>query len=242
MAGNDDPPVGTGSGGALVVQPTPVSPYTLSSNDNLGTKISSVLLNGENYNEWSEEMLNAFQAKRKTGFINGTIKKPAEDSPDFENWKTVNSMIIGWIRASIEPRVKSTVTFISDARLLWEELRQRFSVTNNVRVHQIKAQLASCRQEGQSVIDYYGKLCNLWDELKNYQASAVCPHGSVMSAIVKERENEKLHQFVLGLDSARFGALCTSLVNMDPLPSLGVVYSQVIREEQRLNASHSQEQ
>nr|BAB08885.1 retroelement pol polyprotein-like [Arabidopsis thaliana] len=245
MAIGDENPVG--SGGALVVQPPSASsvvqsPYTLSNSDNPGTLITSVVLNGDNYNEWSEEMLNALQAKRKTGFIDGTIQKPASDSPDFENWKTVNSMIVGWIRVSIEPKVKSTVTFISDAHLLWDELRQRFSVTNNVRVHQIKAQLASCRQEGQTVIDYYGRLCNLWDELKNYQASAVCPHGSVLTAIVKERDDEKLHQFVLGLDSARFSGLCTNLINMDPLPSLGVAYSQVIREEQRIHASRTQEQ
>ncbi|KAG7604303.1 F-box associated domain type 3 [Arabidopsis thaliana x Arabidopsis arenosa] len=245
MAIGDENPVG--SGGALVVQPPSASsvvqsPYTLSNSDNPGTLIASVVLNGDNYNEWSEEMLNALQAKRKTGFIDGTIQKPASDSPDFENWKTVNSMIVGWIRVSIEPKVKSTVTFISDAHLLWDELRQRFSVTNNVRVHQIKAQLASCRQEGQTVIDYYGRLCNLWDELKNYQASAVCPHGSVLTAIVKERDDEKLHQFVLGLDSARFSGLCTNLINMDPLPSLGVAYSQVIREEQRIHASRTQEQ
>ncbi|XP_010468406.1 PREDICTED: uncharacterized protein LOC104748465 [Camelina sativa] len=199
--------------GALVStsSSTTVSPYTLSSSDNRDTVTSYVQLNREEYNEWSEQILNALQAKRKTGFIDGSITKPAKDDPNFDNWKTVNSMTVGWIPALIEPKVKSTVTFISDANLLWDELRQRFSVSNNVHVHQIKAQLASCRQEGQAVIDYYGKLCNLWDELKNYQASAVCPHGSLMSALVK---------FVMGLDDSRFGGICTSLINMDPLSSL----------------------
>ncbi|KAG7552476.1 Reverse transcriptase RNA-dependent DNA polymerase [Arabidopsis thaliana x Arabidopsis arenosa] len=203
--------------------------------------ISSVLLNGENYIEWSEEMLNALQAKRKTSFIDGTITKPSSDDPNFDYRKAVNSMIVGWIRASIESKVKSTVTFISDAHLLWDELRQRFSVSNNVWVHQIKAQLASCRQDGNTVIDYYGRLCNLWDKLKNYQASTVCPHGSIMTAIVKERDDEKLHQFMMGLDDAGFGGLCTCLVNMDPLPSLGVAYSKVIREEQTLSSSRNQD-
>ncbi|XP_019085423.1 PREDICTED: uncharacterized protein LOC109126372 [Camelina sativa] len=215
------------SSGALVStsSSTTVSQYTLSSSDNPGTVISSVLLNGENYNEWSEEMLNALQAKRKTGFIDGSITKPSNDDLNFENWKTVNSMIVGWIQASIEPKVKSTVMFISDANLLWDELRQRFSVSNNVRVHHIKAPLASCRQEVQAVIDYY-----------------VFPHGSLMSALVKERDDEKFHQFVMGLDDSRFGGICTSLINMDPLPSLGVAYSKVIREKQRLASSRHQEQ
>lgn len=92
-----------------------VSPYSLYGSNNPGSMISYVLLNGDNYNEWSTEMLNALQTKRKRGFINGTMKKPTSDNVDFKNWKKVNSMIVGWIRASIESKVRSTVTLISDA-------------------------------------------------------------------------------------------------------------------------------
>ena len=42
------------------------SPYVLYSSDNPGAVITSVKLNGENDNEWSVEMLNALQAKRRT--------------------------------------------------------------------------------------------------------------------------------------------------------------------------------
>ena len=131
----------------------PISPYTLAASDNLGAVITNVQLSGDNYNEWSSEMLNALQAKRKIGFINGSLKKPDEGSSDLENWLVVNSMIVGWIRTSIQPKVRSTVTYISDAHQLWSNLKERFSVGNTVRIHQIKAQLASCRQEGQSVLD-----------------------------------------------------------------------------------------
>ncbi|XP_010440298.1 PREDICTED: uncharacterized protein LOC104723608 [Camelina sativa] len=221
---------------------TVVSPYTLSSSDNPGAMITSVLLTEDNYIQWSEEMLNALQAKRKTGFISGAIPKPSNDSSDLDNWKTVNFMIIGWIRSSIEPKLKATVTFVSSAQDLWEDLQHRFSVGNKVRVHQIKAKLASCKQEGQSVMEYYGRLCNLWDELKNYCVSPVCPCGVTLSDIVTERDEEKLHQFVMGLDDSRFGGLCTTLIGMDPLPSLVVAYSKVIRQEQRMSSTRLQQQ
>ena len=155
-----------------------VSPYTLYGSDNPGAAITSVLLNGENYNGWSSEMLNALQAKRKLGFITGTLTKPDAGSVDLENWLTVNSMIVGWIRTSIESKVRSTVTYITDAHQLWEDLKQRFSVGNTVRVHQLKAKLASCRQEGQSVLDYFGKLSALWEELQVYQPVHVCSCGA----------------------------------------------------------------
>lgn len=79
------------------------SPYTLYRSDNPRSMITPVMLNGENYNQWANEKLNALQAQRKTGFINGTINKPSSDSLDYDNWIAVNSMIVGWIRASIDP-------------------------------------------------------------------------------------------------------------------------------------------
>ncbi|XP_010470454.1 PREDICTED: uncharacterized protein LOC104750360 [Camelina sativa] len=206
-----------------------VSPYTLASSDNPGSMISAV--------EWATEMLNALQAKRKTRFINGTIPKPVSSDPDFENWQTVNSMIVGWIQTSIEPKVKSTVTFISDAHQLWVDLKERFSVGNKVRIHQIKAQLASCRQDGQTVLDYYGRLCTLWEEYGIYKLIKACTCGLCVRGVepAKKREEEKVHQFVLGLDESRFGGICTNIISMDPLPSLGEVYSRIIREERRLS-------
>lgn len=76
-----------------------ILPYTLAASYNLGALITSVILNGENYNEWMSELLNALQAKRKTVFVQGLILKPASGSPDMENWLMVNFMIVGWIRA-----------------------------------------------------------------------------------------------------------------------------------------------
>lgn len=108
-------------------------------------------------------MLNPLQAKRKMGFINGTMKKSDSDSPDLENWLTVNSMIVGWIRTSIEPKIKSNVSYISDDHQLWLDLKQRFLVGNKIRIHQIKAHLASCGQDGQTVLEYYGRLSALWE-------------------------------------------------------------------------------
>ncbi|XP_056860139.1 uncharacterized protein LOC108835766 [Raphanus sativus] len=187
------------------------------------------------------EVVNALQAKRKLGFIKGTLKKPEETSPDLENWLTVNSMIVGWIRASIEPKVRSTVTYITEAYQLWEDLKQRFSVGNNVRVHQIKAHLASCRQKGLSVLDYFGNLSKLWEELQVYQPIHACTCGAA-AAIAKEREHEKIHQFMMGLDDSRFVNISTSVIGLDLLPSLGEIYNKMVREEQRLASARSHEQ
>ena len=58
-----------------------VSPYTLSANDNPGNIITQVQLKEDNYDEWARAIRTALRAKKKFGFIDGTVKKPIEDSP-----------------------------------------------------------------------------------------------------------------------------------------------------------------
>ncbi|XP_013594607.1 PREDICTED: uncharacterized protein LOC106302694 [Brassica oleracea var. oleracea] len=181
------------------------TPYSLHASDNPGAMITPVTLTGENYNEWSSEMTNALRAKRKLGFIDGSITKPSATDSNLELWLSVNSMIVGWIRTSIEPRVRSTVTFVQDSHKLWENLRKRFSVGNKVRVHHLKEQLASCRQDGQSVIEFFGRLSKLWEELDMYSPLPSCTCAAALE-IEKAREAEKMHQFVMGLDEVRNGS------------------------------------
>ena len=93
------------------------SPYYLHPSDNPGALITSVLLTHENYTEWSTELRNSLQAKQKTGFIDGTIPKP-EDDPELSRWLAANSMIVGWIRTSIDSKIRSTITPVPEAQKL----------------------------------------------------------------------------------------------------------------------------
>lgn len=147
-----------------------VSPYYLHASDNPGALITSVLLTSENYSEWSTELRNSLQAKQKSGFIDGTIPKPDTD-PDLSRWLAANSMIVGWIRTSIDAKIRSTVTHVPDAHKLWESLRFRFSVKNGARIHQLQDEITNCKQDGQSVLEYYGRLTKLWEELQNLKTA-----------------------------------------------------------------------
>lgn len=150
-------------------------------------------------------------------------------------------MIVGWIWTTIEPRVRSTVTFITYAHKLWENLKTRFSVGNKVRVHQLMAKLAMCHQDGQAVIDYYGRLAKIWEEIQIYKPPLSCTCAAA-SAYEKEKEEEHVHQFFMGLVESRFGHIGTAIIEADELPSLGKVYAKVIREEDRLNSAKNREQ
>ncbi|KDO44212.1 hypothetical protein CISIN_1g041392mg, partial [Citrus sinensis] len=59
--------------------------YYLHPSDHTCMIISSVKLNGENYEEWSLSMRNALRAKRKQSFLDGKIKKLVEDAYEIED-------------------------------------------------------------------------------------------------------------------------------------------------------------
>lgn len=75
-----------------------------------------------------------------------------------------------------------------------------------------------------------------WEELLRYKPIPQCTCGA-SEKFVAEYEEEKVHTFLMGLDDARFGNVCTNIIGMEPLPDLNSVYQRVIREERRLVSS-----
>ncbi|KAH9689130.1 retrovirus-related pol polyprotein from transposon RE1 [Citrus sinensis] len=189
---------------------TMMSPYFLSASDNPGTIITQVQLRGTNYDEWASAMRTALRAKKKFGFVDGTVKPPADDSADLEDWWMVNSMLVSWIQNTIEPNLRSTVTYTEVAKLLWDDIKERFSVGNGPRVQQLKSELANCKQRGAE-----------WD---------------------KKRDEEKLHQFLMGLDEAVYGGVRSHILSTEPLPKLNRAYAIVIQEEQVQSMTRAKEE
>lgn len=55
-----------------------VDVFFLGSNDNPGNIITPIQLRGDNYDEWARAIRTALKAKRKFGFLEGTVLKPTE--------------------------------------------------------------------------------------------------------------------------------------------------------------------
>ncbi|KAJ1419097.1 Retrotransposon gag domain [Sesbania bispinosa] len=167
------------------------SPCHLNSNDNPGNVITQVQLQGENYEEWARPMKISLRARRKWGFIDGTHKQRDEDPPEMEDWWTVQSMLVSWILNVIELTLRSTVTYVENANELWEDIRDRFSVVNGPRIQQLKAELVYCKQQGMTMVAYYGKLKTLWDELANYKQIPRCSCGGCKCDIASKLEKRR---------------------------------------------------
>lgn len=80
----------------------------------------------------------------------------------------------------------------------------------------------------------------MWDELYAYKAIPMCSCDAA-TVFANAREEEKIHQFVMGLDESHFGNVATLIIDSDPMLDISQVYAKVICEEQRLNSSKTHE-
>ena len=91
-----------------------------------------------------------------------------------EDWWTIQAMLVSWILNTIEPFLRTTMSYLETAKELWDDIKERFSVVNGPRIQQLKSDLAQCKQGGLSMVAYYKKLKALRDYLANYEQLLIC--------------------------------------------------------------------
>lgn len=179
------------------------------------------------------------KAKKKLGFVDGTIEKPEEDDPNYEHWEAWNSMLIAWIFNTMGKDLQATVAYADDVRKLWNDLKERYSQGNLARIYQLKSDICLLKQEGQSVAEYWGKMKGLWDELESYYDNSGCTCGANGAALMKW-ETEKSFQFIMGLHP-EFNTVRSTILSAEPMPGLNKIYSLITHEEKQKFVSRKKE-
>lgn len=145
----------------------------------------------------------ALISRKFFGFLDGSITKPAPDSADYGDWHTIQALLVSWIRMTIEPNSRSTISHCDVAQDLWQHLKKHFSVMNESRLQQLKSELACCKQRGLAIEAYYGKLNR--DNLATHRPLRTCQCGKCVCELgvaqEADREEDKVHQFLFGLDA-----------------------------------------
>lgn len=115
-------------------------------------------------------MRTTLQVKKKFGFIDGSVTEPVKNAVEYEDWVFAKSMVTLWILNMVEPKV---------------------------RIQEIKAELAFCRQGNMSVIEYFRNLQVIWEDLLNYETALECKCGGCMcnlnSGLEKKCEEDRIH-------------------------------------------------
>lgn len=113
-------------------------------------------------------------------------------------------------------------------------------MSDDTRIHQLHADIAACKQNGETVEEYFSKLKIMWDDLADFEKGFSCCCGSSECASMlkyeKMQEKTRLHQFLMGLDNSRFGTTRSNVLSRQTELVLDSVYSLIIQEERHINA------
>ncbi|XP_022973625.1 uncharacterized protein LOC111472218 [Cucurbita maxima] len=162
--------------------------------------------------------MHALIAKKKIGFIDGTIEEPSQDanSIKFELWSQCNSMIISWLTHSVEADIAEGIIHAKIAHEVWVDLHDQFSQKNVPTIFQIQRSIVMMSQGTMTLSLYFTKLKALWDELEAYNIPFTCGTNILMmtplskvrqaySLLVQEEMQLQIVQALFALNHRSFG-------------------------------------
>lgn len=187
------------------------------------------------YRAWKRQFEIQVSAKRKLGFVDGSVTRSTTDINEAAQWDTVNNMVISWIHNNVSDTIKSSILFISTASEIWSQLAKRFSLTNGSHKYKLSRDLFNLKQNGAKVHEYFTSLSSLWEELDSMNGlptvDIMTPNVTkLLMAIQTMKEEAKLFQFLNGLDDL-YGPQRSQLLMMSPLPSVEMACAAVQQEE-----------
>nr|KYP56537.1 hypothetical protein KK1_002778 [Cajanus cajan] len=119
-------------------------------------------------------MKRALISKNKFKFIDETIEIPNIRDPNYEAWDQCNNLIHSWILGSLSPSIAHNVIYIENAIEVWNDLKERFSQGDLIRIAKLQQELHNLRQGTLNVSEYFTELKSLWEELEYYRPTPQC--------------------------------------------------------------------
>ncbi|PWA49411.1 hypothetical protein CTI12_AA482060 [Artemisia annua] len=197
--------------------------------------VQEKLIGAQNYRAWRRAIEIGLSTKRKLGFIKGTVIRSTTDPNLAELWDTCNNMVICWIMGSVSESIAKSIMFVGTASEIWSQLEKRFSLSDGSRKYKLNKDTYAIAQSGGSVGEYYTKMKCVWEELDNLNVlpviNNVTPEVSLfLAALNKQREEQRLFQFLNGLDEC-YSHQRSQILMIVPLPNVESACSLVQQEE-----------
>ena len=172
-------------------------------------------------------MTNALKSKHKFCFVDGSLTRPKDNTPEVHAWEDNNSMVIAWLYNVIDKTLHGSVAYVKKASDIWTDLKERYSQGNEIIIHLLKHEITLTKQGNSTVSEYFMKLKALWDELADYLQLPTCSCRKDYN-FSKHQEAERVHQFLMGLNSDKFGVVRSNILTIEPLPNLDGVYTMIV--------------
>ncbi|GAU39942.1 hypothetical protein TSUD_149520 [Trifolium subterraneum] len=197
-------------------------------------------LTGSNYHSWSRSMRRALGAKMKLGFVDGSLPPPPDAfDPSFRAWNRCNQLVSSWILNSVSEAIAQSVIFMENIVDIWNNLRERFSQGDLIRISELQREIYDLKQENRSVTEFYSELKLLWEELELYLpiSTCICRVRCSCEAMRAARHNHVVLHTIrfLTVLNENFFVVKSQILLTEPLPTLNKVFSMVIQHERQGN-------
>ncbi|XP_015163071.1 uncharacterized protein [Solanum tuberosum] len=163
------------------------------------------------------------------------LAEPLPSDPTHKLWDRCNDMVISWILNYLSKDIAESVLYSRTAKEIWKDLSARFGQCNGAQLYQLQKELSNAVQGNTNIAGYFTRIKKLWDELDAFitlnHCSCVCICGGKIKTI-KSHQDGRLIQFLMGLNSS-YSSVKSSILMMDPLPSVSQAYSLLIQDEKQ---------
>ncbi|KAK9675775.1 hypothetical protein RND81_11G030400 [Saponaria officinalis] len=207
----------------------------ITSSDLVATKLITNVFDGNGFNGWKRGMLIGLSAKNKLGFIDGSIPKPAASSSTSKAWQRCNDLVFSWILNSLKEEIANSILYCETAKIAWDELEERFGQSNGAQLYGIHKKLCDFSQGNDDITIYFTKFKQIWDEIDAMGMNPNCTCTCTCGASEKQKkfqQNQKVVQFLMGLNDS-FCVMRGAILMQNPLPSISVVYNNLLQEERQ---------
>jgi len=117
-------------------------------------------------------------SKNKIGFIDGTIEAPNSTNSLFPTWQRANMLVVSWILKVVSQCIAQSIICMDNAFDIWNDLKERFSQGDMMRISDIQEMISSFKQGELTVTNYFTQLKILWDELDLFRPLSTCSCAS----------------------------------------------------------------
>ena len=217
------------SGSAQLTAEDLAEAYSLHPSDHPGLLLVSKMFDGNGFGSWKRAMSIALSTKGKLFFIDGSLTKPAAN--DLKKWIKCNDMVMAWILNVLTKDIGDSIIYAKSARDMWLQLEERYGQANGAKFYQVQKEICNISQGSSDIAAYFTKIKTLWDEISDLDDIPVCACASA-DKILKREEKQKLIQFLMGLNDS-YSVIRGNILMMNPLPSIGQVYSMLTQEEKQ---------
>jgi hypothetical protein len=137
----------------------PGNVYYVHSSDGPSTVSVIPKLNHSNYHAWARSMRRALGSKNKFDFVDGTIGVPDDDfDPRFKAWSRCNMLVHSWLMNSVEDSIAQSIVYLENAVDVWNELKERFSHGDFIRISELQVEIYNLKQSTKSVSEFFTAL------------------------------------------------------------------------------------